>query len=109
VDESLFLAGIHPEREADSLSRKELQALHEAIVQTLQQAVDAGGSSIKSYVNGQGEMGMFQHSLQAYGREDQPCVKCSNILIKTVVGGRGTHFCPRCQPLRSKRKSQKRA
>jgi formamidopyrimidine-DNA glycosylase len=109
VDESLFLAGIHPERPADSLSRKELRVLHEAIVQTLQQAVDAGGSSIKSYVNGQGEMGMFQYSLQAYGREDQPCLKCSQPLVKTVVGGRGTHFCPACQPLKKNRKSGKQA
>ncbi|GAA3401555.1 DNA-formamidopyrimidine glycosylase [Paenibacillus hodogayensis] len=99
VDEALFLAGIHPERTADTLTKRELEALHAAIVRTLQEAVDAGGSSIKSYVNGQGEMGMFQQQLAAYGRKGEPCQRCGKPIVKTVVGGRGTHFCPDCQPL----------
>ncbi len=97
VDESLHRSGIHPERTANSLSRKELASLHEAIVTILQEAVDAGGSSIKSYVNGQGEMGMFQQQLLVYGRNGQPCTRCEQLILKTVVGGRGTHFCPACQ------------
>jgi formamidopyrimidine-DNA glycosylase len=64
VDESLFKAGIFAERQTDSLHEKELQKLYNAIVKTLQGAVDAGGSSIKSYVNGQGELGMFQQQMQ---------------------------------------------
>ncbi|TBL75600.1 DNA-formamidopyrimidine glycosylase [Paenibacillus thalictri] len=103
VDESLFAAGIHPEREADSLSRSELEKLHEAIVRTLSEAVEAGGSSIKSYVNGQGEMGMFQQQLKAYGRQNEPCAVCGRPIIKTVVAGRGTHYCGHCQPLKRKR------
>ncbi|PYI56889.1 DNA-formamidopyrimidine glycosylase [Paenibacillus flagellatus] len=103
VDEALHKAGIHPERPADSLSRKELRALHEAIVTTLREAVDAGGSSIKSYVNGQGEMGMFQQQLSAYGRKGEPCHRCGGAIVKTVVGGRGTHFCPQCQKPKGKR------
>lgn len=97
VDEALFTAGIHPERSPSSLSKREWKKLHEAIVQTLQAAVEAGGSSIKSYVNGQGEMGMFQQQLLAYGRENQPCSKCGTFITKFVVGGRGTHICPKCQ------------
>ncbi|WP_019534593.1 DNA-formamidopyrimidine glycosylase [Paenibacillus ginsengihumi] len=97
VDESLFLAGIHPEREAGSLSRQELRRLHEAIVRTLTEAVEAGGSSIKSYVNGQGEIGMFQHQLKVYGRKDEACLNCGQAIVKTVVAGRGTHYCPGCQ------------
>ncbi|MFS0723172.1 DNA-formamidopyrimidine glycosylase [Paenibacillus sp. 1P07SE] len=97
VDEALFLARIHPERSADSLTRPEWQRLHEAIVVTLGQAVEAGGSSIKSYVNGQGEMGMFQHSLSVYGRQDQPCPSCGRSIVKFAVIGRGTHICDRCQ------------
>ncbi|UJF31701.1 DNA-formamidopyrimidine glycosylase [Paenibacillus hexagrammi] len=100
VDESLFLAGIHPEREASSLTRKELEKLHKAVVETLQSSVDVGGSSIKSYVNGQGEIGMFQHQLNIYGRESEPCKVCGSEIYKTVVGGRGTHICPKCQPLK---------
>jgi formamidopyrimidine-DNA glycosylase len=99
VDESLFRAGIHPERTADSLDSEERKALYEAIVQTLRDAVEAGGSSIKSYVNGQGEMGMFQQQLAVYGRKNEPCERCGTPVSKTVVGGRGTHFCPTCQPL----------
>ncbi|WP_274365718.1 DNA-formamidopyrimidine glycosylase [Paenibacillus thermotolerans] len=103
VDESLFRAGIHPEREARSLAPSELKRLHEAIVGTLKEAVDAGGSSVKSYVNGQGEQGSFQYSLQVYGRKQEACVNCGTPIEKTVVGGRGTHYCPHCQPLKKRR------
>ncbi|MZQ85077.1 DNA-formamidopyrimidine glycosylase [Paenibacillus sp. 5J-6] len=103
VDESLFLAGIHPEREASSLSKKELMLLHEAIIRTLSDSVEVGGSSIKSYVNGQGEIGLFQHQLNIYGRQSQSCKTCGSEIYKTVVGGRGTHICPTCQPLKRKR------
>jgi len=106
VDEALHKAGIHPAREAVSLTGAELACLHEAIVSTLSEAVAAGGSSIKSYVNGQGEMGMFQHKLKAYGRKNEPCTTCGQAIEKTVLGGRGTHFCPRCQPLKKKRRSK---
>jgi formamidopyrimidine-DNA glycosylase len=63
----------------------------------LSAAVEAGGSSIKSYVNGQGEMGFFQHSLKVYGRTGEPCLTCGSLIEKSVVGGRGTHTCPQCQ------------
>ena len=102
VDEALFRSGIHPERNVNTLSDTELRSLYQAIIDTLSEAVEAGGSSIKSYVNGQGEMGMFQHSLRIYGRKDEPCHNCGGLVMKTVVGGRGTHFCPRCQPVKRK-------
>lgn len=97
VDESLFRAGIHPERPAEKLTAKQANKLHESIVATLSEAVEQGGSSIKSYVNGQGEMGMFQQSLLVYGRKGEPCTVCSTPIIRFVVGGRGTHICPKCQ------------
>lgn len=97
VDEALFRAGVHPETKANTLSDQQLEDIYHAIIATLNEAVDAGGSSIKSYVNGQGEMGMFQQQLQIYGRKDEPCVQCGTMIMKSVVGGRGTHFCPRCQ------------
>ncbi|GAB1530405.1 MULTISPECIES: DNA-formamidopyrimidine glycosylase [Brevibacillus] len=99
VDESLFKAGIHPEKPAGKLTDKEVIRLHESIVSTLHEAVEQGGSSIKSYVNGQGEMGMFQQSLLVYGRKDEACTKCGAEIIRFVVGGRGTHICPDCQKL----------
>lgn len=99
VDEALFRSGIHPERLANSLSDAELELLHQEIVKTLDEAVKKGGSTIRSYVNSQGEIGMFQLELYAYGREGEECKNCGSPLEKTKVGGRGTHFCPNCQKL----------
>ncbi|WIV20565.1 DNA-formamidopyrimidine glycosylase [Paenibacillus polygoni] len=99
VDESLFRAGIHPEQPANTLTDEQFELLHQSIIDTLLEAVQAGGSTIKSYVNGQGEMGMFQHQFKIYGRQNQPCEQCGTMIVKTVVGGRGTHTCPRCQVL----------
>ncbi|MNM00190.1 Formamidopyrimidine-DNA glycosylase [compost metagenome] len=98
VDESLHAAGIHPERAAGSLTDEQIVRLHDSIVDTLTNAVNAGGSSVKSYVNGQGESGSYQHKLRIYGRKDEPCYTCGSKVEKSVVGGRGTHFCPSCQP-----------
>ncbi|KAA0549149.1 DNA-formamidopyrimidine glycosylase [Bacillus sp. BGMRC 2118] len=97
VDEALFRAGIHPEREASSLKKKEIERLHGEIIATLQEAVDKGGSTIRSYVNSQGEIGMFQLELYVYSRKGEPCKRCGTEIEKLVVGGRGTHICPKCQ------------
>ncbi len=99
VDEALFRAKIHPERIANSLSQEEEAVLYREIVSTLSEAVDKGGSTIRSYVNSQGQIGMFQLQLLVYGRKNEPCKVCGTPLEKTVVGGRGTHFCPSCQKL----------
>lgn len=99
VDEALFQARIHPEREPGSLSAAEWKRLYESIKHTLTSAVNAGGSSIKSYVNGQGEMGMFQQQLLVYGKKNEPCPYCSSKIEKLKVAGRGTHICPKCQKL----------
>ncbi|WP_209122065.1 DNA-formamidopyrimidine glycosylase [Alkalihalobacillus sp. BA299] len=97
VDEALFHARIHPERLAKDIKEEELPLLHRKIIETLGQAIEQGGSSIKSYVNGQGEMGMFQQFLFVYGRKGEPCRECGTLIEKTAVGGRGTHYCPNCQ------------
>ena len=97
VDEALFRAGIHPEATANKLTKKQTVLLHKEIIQTLKEAVEAGGSTVRSYINSQGEIGMFQLKLFVYGRKDEPCKKCGSPIEKTVVGGRGTHFCIKCQ------------
>ncbi|MGM0903408.1 MAG: DNA-formamidopyrimidine glycosylase [Bacillota bacterium] len=102
VDEALFRSKIHPERIASSLSEKEIATLHKEIINTLSEAVEKGGSTIRSYINSQGQIGMFQLELYVYGRQNEPCKKCGTALKKTVVGGRGTHFCPKCQKLSEK-------
>ena len=97
VDEALFRSGIHPERIASTLNEEEISVLHDEIVATLSEAVTKGGSTIRSYVNSQGQIGMFQLDLYAYGRKGEACKKCGTPLEKTTVGGRGTHYCPNCQ------------
>jgi formamidopyrimidine-DNA glycosylase len=97
VDEALFRAGIHPDRKAKSLTRKEMNELHRCIIETLKEAVEMGGSTIRSYVNSQGQMGMFQQNLFVYSRKDEDCRICGTPIEKKVSAGRGTHYCPRCQ------------
>ena len=97
VDESLFRAGIRPERIASSLTDEEVARLHREMVATLQEAVEKGGSTVRSYVNTQGETGMFQLQLFVYGRKGEPCKRCGQPIQKTVVAGRGTHYCAFCQ------------
>ncbi|WP_338451400.1 DNA-formamidopyrimidine glycosylase [Niallia oryzisoli] len=97
VDEALFKARIHPERMAQSLTNEEINVLYDSIVETLSEAVKKGGSTVRTYVNSQGEMGMFQLEHNVYGRKGEACKVCGAELIKTVVGGRGTVFCPNCQ------------
>lgn len=99
VDEALFRSKIHPETIANTLSKEQLLKLHQEIINTLSEAVQKGGSTIRSYINSQGEIGMFQLELFVYGRKGESCKDCGQDLEKTVVGGRGTHFCPNCQPL----------
>lgn len=99
VDEVLFQSGIHPEASGPDLQSEQIERLHAAIVAVLAQSVELGGSSVKSYVNGYGQEGGMQHQLKVYGHEDNPCPNCGTEIAKTRVGGRGTHFCPSCQPL----------
>ncbi|MCB7069317.1 DNA-formamidopyrimidine glycosylase [Caldibacillus sp. 210928-DFI.2.22] len=100
VDEALYRAKIHPERLANSLSKSEVKRLIEAIIATLTDAVEKGGSTIRSYVNSQGQIGMFQLELNAYAQEGKPCKNCGTPIEKIKVGGRGTHFCPNCQKVK---------
>lgn len=99
VDEALFRASIHPERKANSLTMDELLNLKKEIMNTLQEALEKGGSSIRSYVNSNGELGKFQQSLFVYGRKGEECLQCGENIEKIVSAGRGTHFCPQCQML----------
>ncbi|WP_124057991.1 DNA-formamidopyrimidine glycosylase [Vaginisenegalia massiliensis] len=99
VDESLFRAGIHPLRTCASLEVDEVEALYEAVIEVLDQAVKLGGSSIRTYRNTLGQAGEFQLSLCVYGRQGQDCLRCGHKIEKMKVQQRGTHYCPQCQPL----------
>ncbi|WP_164668402.1 DNA-formamidopyrimidine glycosylase [Virgibacillus doumboii] len=97
VDETLFRANVHPLKKANKLTKKDVKAIREQAILTLEEAVSQGGTTIRSYVNGQGDMGMFQQELFVYGQEDKPCKKCGKLIVKMKVGGRGTHVCLSCQ------------
>ncbi|WP_249870897.1 DNA-formamidopyrimidine glycosylase [Oceanobacillus saliphilus] len=97
VDETLFRAEVHPLKRASKLTKKEVKAIQKQAIATLQEAVKAGGTTIRSYVNSQGDMGMFQQELFVYGQDKKACKKCGTEITKMKVGGRGTHICPSCQ------------
>lgn len=99
VCEALFRAGIAPERLAGSLSRPRIEKLATAIRETLVEAIEAGGSSLRDFRHADGELGYFQHSFRVYGREGEACVKprCTGVVGRIVQSGRSSFFCPRCQ------------
>lgn len=97
ADESLFRAGIRPKRQAGKLTRDELSRLHQKLVKVLRAAIKAGGTTVSDYVDSEGAEGFFQFRLRAYGRTGEPCVKCKTPIKRIIVGGRSTHYCPRCQ------------
>ncbi len=97
ADEMLFEAGVHPETPAAALSKRDVARLWEAMGKVLRAAIEAKGSSLRDYVDAEGQEGEFQESHKVYGREGEPCARCGRPLRRKVVAGRGTHFCPRCQ------------
>lgn len=99
VDEVLFRSHIHPETKADQLTLSQIETLREQIIQVLQEATAKGGSTIRTYKNSLDESGQYQEELQIYGRTGEPCLGCQTPVEKIKVGGRGTHYCPKCQPL----------
>lgn len=97
ADESLFEAKINPQKPANKLNEEETKHLHEAIIDVIGRAVQAGGSTIRSYKNTFGEEGHFQVLLNVYGKKNEACPRCGTPIEKIKVGQRGTHFCPNCQ------------
>jgi formamidopyrimidine-DNA glycosylase len=97
ADESLFRAGVRPRRRAGSLTKAELMKLYDSIQQVLAEAIAAGGSSINDYVDASGEEGFFQLEHRVYQREGMPCLVCKSAIKRVVLGGRSSHYCPKCQ------------
>jgi formamidopyrimidine-DNA glycosylase len=97
TDEALFQARIHPRAISSKLSRKRATLLHQAMTAILADAVRLKGSSISDYVDANGNRGSFQMQHLVYGREGERCPTCGTPIRRIVVGGRGTHYCPKCQ------------
>lgn len=97
ASESLFRAGIHPNRAAGKVSLTRMRRLAEAIKTTLDAAIRAGGSSLRDYVQANGEPGYFQVNAFVYDREGKACRVCTSPIRVMRQGQRSTYFCPQCQ------------
>lgn len=97
ANEILFAVRIHPATPAAEVSRKEWQEVVRHSRMILKKAIKAGGSTISDFLNANGEKGYFQLSLNVYNRQGTPCSACKTPIEKSVMGGRATYFCPRCQ------------
>lgn len=95
--ESLFLAKIHPQQPANTLTITEVEKLHQHIQQTLERAIRQGGSTLKDFINPNGQPGYFAQTLQVYGRTQQPCYTCGTPIHNIKLTGRSSFFCPQCQ------------
>jgi len=97
ADEALFAARLHPSRSAATLTAADLRRLHRAIRAVLAQGVRNEGTSFRDYLGAVGLPGRNQLMVGVFRRHGQPCPRCGTTIEKTRVGGRGTHYCPRCQ------------
>jgi len=97
VDEALFAAGLHPTRTVDTLQPADVERLHAAIRAVLEQGIRNEGTTFRDYLGAVGQPGRNQMMVEVFKREGQPCPRCGTAIVKARVGGRGTHYCPRCQ------------
>jgi formamidopyrimidine-DNA glycosylase len=102
ADESLFTAGIHPCLVANTLSSAEISRLNRSIKTVLNRAIRHRGSTLRDYRDANGRPGDFQKIHQVYDRAGKPCVACGALIVRIVLGGRSTHFCPKCQKKRKR-------
>ena len=98
ADEALWRAHVHPLRPAGELGEDELRALHRGIRAALKAGIARQGATLRDYRTPDGSSGRMQHEFKVYGREGEPCERCGRPIEKIRAGGRGTWFCPSCQP-----------
>lgn len=97
ASEALFMAGIHPSRAAGRISATRYDALSSAIRDVLGRAIRRGGTTLRDFLNSDGNPGYFAQELLAYDREGQPCFRCETPIRKKVIGQRSSFYCPSCQ------------
>jgi len=97
ANEALFRAGIHPQRAAGRIARARFEPLVRAIRAVLTDALEEGGTTLRNYVDGDGNPGYFRQSLNVYERDGEPCKRCGMSIRRRVQGQRATYFCPSCQ------------
>ena len=101
ANEALHLAGIHPQRSARSVIEGEARRLHRALRQTLRSAVENRGTTLRNYRDASGNPGGNAAQLRVYGRDREPCLRCSTRISRLVFGNRTAFYCPSCQPVGS--------
>jgi len=108
VDEALWTAQLHPECLTNSLKKREILTLYEAIPQVLRQGLSNQGTSLgngmTNFQSASRKSGRNQEVLNVFRRTDQNCPRCGSKIIRIIVGQRSTHLCPHCQPNKSSRK-----
>ncbi len=97
ASEALWRARIHPSRRAGSLRADEIARLQQALRWVLRKGIRFGGASQRDYRDARGEEGRMQREFAVYGRDGEPCLRCGRGIVRTIVGGRSTFHCPRCQ------------
>ncbi|WP_339113745.1 bifunctional DNA-formamidopyrimidine glycosylase/DNA-(apurinic or apyrimidinic site) lyase [Thioclava sp. GXIMD2076] len=97
VCEVLFRAGIDPRRQGRQIAEKRLRPLVAIIREVLEEAIEAGGSSLRDHRQADGELGYFQHRFKVYGREGAPCQSCGQPVLRIVQSGRSSFYCAHCQ------------
>jgi len=98
ADESLWRAKIHPAKVGSSLSKPQIAALRRVLQEILKKAIVMRGSTIADFQDGAGEPGEYQKHHRAYGREGHKCYRCAATIRRTIVAGRSSWYCPKCQP-----------
>jgi formamidopyrimidine-DNA glycosylase len=114
TDEALWRSRIHPTRLGANLKPDEVKRLYGEVIAVLNEAIKLKGSSVSDYVDTEGNRGEFQTRHRVYQRFDEPCYRCGAKIRRSVVAGRTTHFCAKCQPaprasVKSAKSSVKRA
>ncbi len=104
ADEMLFDARIHPETPASSLGKKAVGRLYASMKKILTLAIAEKGSTVQDYRDADGMAGRFQSFHKVYDRKGEPCIVCATPVRMTRIGGRSSHFCPKCQRKKAKRK-----
>ena len=97
ADEALHLAAVRPARRAGKVTRREYDAIADTLRQVLRRSIETGGSSISDFLAPDGSDGHYQDERRVYARAGKPCLTCGAKVRRTVLGQRGTHYCPRCQ------------
>lgn len=97
ASEALFLAGIHPGRSAGRISLARYERLVDGVRRVLEDAITAGGTTLRDFVGSDGNPGYFARELRVYGRAGHPCVRCGVPIRSRVIGQRSTFYCPKCQ------------